>query len=182
MQDFYFAHPRTTAEVNKIHNSHFYGSVLWNLSSKDVVQLEKSWNVSVRRMFNLPRQTHCFLIEELSDQDHVRTLLARRFLNFIHAIRTSKKHALRSLLKVVEFDTLSVTGSNLRRIMLKTDIQDVRRLKPSDVRVKYRNLPENEKYRVGFIKELIDVKNNQLEVIGFDDEELEAILQHLCVS
>ena len=99
-----------------------------------------------------------------------------------HAIRTSKKHALRSLQKVAEYDTLSVTGSNLRRIMLKTDIQDVRRLKPNDVKVKYRNLPENEKYRVGFIKELIDVKNNQLEVIGFDDEELEAILQHLCVS
>ena len=148
--------------MNNIYNSHFYGSLLW-----------KSWNVSVRRMFNLQRETHCFLIEELSGQDHVRTLLAKRFLNFIHAIRTSKKHALRSLLKVVEYDTLSVTGSNLRRIMLKTDIQDMRRLKPSDVKVKY---------RVGLIKELIDVKKNQLEVIGFDYEELEAILQHLCVS
>ena len=58
----------------------------------------------------------------------------------------------------------------------------MRRLQPSDVKAKYRNLPENEKYRVGFIKELIDVKINQLEVTGFDDEELEAILQHLCVS
>ena len=66
--------------------------------------------------------------------------------------------------------------------MLETDIHDVRYLKPSDVKVKYRNPPENEKYRVEFIKELIDVKNNQLEVIGFDDEELEAILQHLSVS
>ena len=182
LQEFYFAHPRTTAEVNKIYNSHFYGSVLWNLSSKDVVKLEKSWNVSVRRMFNLPRETHCFLIEELSKQDHVRTLLAKRFLNFIHAVRTSKKLVLRSLLKVIEYDTLSVTGNNLRRIMLETYIPDVRRLKPSHVKVKYRNLPENEKYRVGFINELIDMKNNQLEVIGFDEEELEAIFQHLCVS
>ena len=66
--------------------------------------------------------------------------------------------------------------------MLETDIHDVRRLKPSHVKVKYRNLPENEKYRVGFINELIDMKNNQLEVIGFDEEELEAIFQHLCVS
>jgi hypothetical protein len=73
------------------------------------------------------------------------------------------------------------THPHARRIMLKTDIQDVRRLKPRDVKEKYRNLPDNEKYRVGFIKELIDVKNNQLEVIRFDDEELEAILQYLCV-
>ena len=66
--------------------------------------------------------------------------------------------------------------------MLQTDVQDVKILKPSDVKTKYRILPEYGKYRVGFIKEIVDVKNNQLEVEGFDDEELEAILQHLCVS
>ena len=62
------------------------------------------------------------------------------------------------------------------------NVQDVRNLKPSDVKKKYRILPENEKFRVGFIKEIVDVRNNQLEVEGFDDDEIEAILQHLCVS
>ena len=66
--------------------------------------------------------------------------------------------------------------------MLQTEVQDVRNLKPSDVKTKYRVLPENEKYRVGFIKEIVDVRNNQLVVEGFDDDELETILQHLCVS
>jgi hypothetical protein len=182
LQEFYFAHPRTTSAVNKIHNSHFYGSVLWNLSANEVVKLEKTWNVSIRRMFNLPRETHCYLIEEISDQDHIQTLLAKRFLNFINSIRKSKKHALRNLLRVIEYDTLSVTGRNLRTILLQTDVQDVRNLKPSDVKKKYRILPENEKFRVGFIKEIVDVRNNQLEVEGFDDDEIEAILQHLCVS
>ena len=70
----------------------------------------------------------------------------------------------------------------LEKILLQTEVQDVRNLKPSDVKNKYRILPENEKYRVGFIKEIVDVRNNQLEVEGFDDDEIEAILQHLCVS
>ena len=83
LQEFSFAHPRTISEVQMIQNSHFYGSVLWNLSSKEVGQLEKSWNVSVRRMFDLPRETHCYLIEGVSEQEHVRILLAKRFLNFI---------------------------------------------------------------------------------------------------
>ena len=96
IQEFSFAHPRTTAEVNRIQNSHFYGSVLWNLSSKEAAKLEKSWNVSIRRMFNLPRETHCYLIESVSNQEHVRTLLAKRFLNFVQSIRTSKKHVLRN--------------------------------------------------------------------------------------
>ena len=46
----------------------------------------------------------------------------------------------------------------------------------------YRILPENEKYRDGFIKEIVDVRKHQLEVEGFDDDEFEAIFQHLCVS
>jgi hypothetical protein len=104
------------------------------------------------------------------------------FLNFVQAIRTSKKQALRRLLRVVECDTLSVTGRNLRSILLQTEVQNVRNLKASDIIEKYRTPPRSEEYRVGFIKELIDVKNNQLEVNGFNCDELEEILQHLCVS
>ena len=152
------------------------------MSSQEAGQLEKSWNVSIRIMFNLPRETHCYLIEEVSEQLHVKTILVRRFLNFIQAVRSSKKKALRDLLKVVELDTQSVTGRNLRNILIQTDVHDVRKLEASDYKVNYRTVPSNEEYRVEFIKELIDVNNNQLEVPGFDDDELEDILQYLCVS
>ena len=182
IQEFHFAHPSTLAEVNKIENSHFYGSVLWNLSSKEVVKLEKSWNVSIRRMFNLPRETHCYLVEPISDQPHVRTLLARRFLTFIQAIRRSKKCAIRSLLRVIQYDTRSVTGNNLRSILRKTKVEDVKNLKSSDVTGKYRDAPASEQYRVGFIKEIIAVRNNILEMADFSAEEIDDILLHLCVS
>ena len=39
IQEFHFAHPKTINQVNSIKNSHFYGSVLWNLSSKWVEKL-----------------------------------------------------------------------------------------------------------------------------------------------
>ena len=182
IQEFHFAHPRTLAEVNMISNSHFYGSVLWNLSSKHVDKIEKSWNVSVRRMFNLPWQTHCYLVEPVSDQPHVRTLLERRFLNFIKAIRISKKVVLKSLLKVIEFDARFVTGKNLRRLMLKSKIQNIQKLMPIDLPAKYRPIPDEEEFRVGFIKEIINIKNNSTELRGFHHDELEELLEHLCVS
>ena len=56
IQEFNFAHPKTRSEVDRIENSHFYRAVLWNLASKKAVSLEKSWNVSLRRMFSLPRE------------------------------------------------------------------------------------------------------------------------------
>ena len=128
LQEFYFSHPKTKSKLMSIYNSHFYGSVLWSLGSKEVVQLEKSWNVSVRRAYNLPWQAHCYLVEAISDEPHLRTVLARRFLSFIESVRNSKKRALTQLLKVVEYDTMSVTGKNLRNILMRTDMSEVRRI------------------------------------------------------
>ena len=62
-QEFYFAHPESKVQVNQIYNSHFSGSSLWNLFSNEAEMLEKTWNVSIRQMFNLPRETHKFFIE-----------------------------------------------------------------------------------------------------------------------
>ena len=102
--------------------------------------------------------------------------------NFVQAIRSSKKSSLRDLLKVVEYDTRSVTGSNLRTILLKSSAQNIQQLSAHHVTAKYRDISGGEEFRVGFINEIIEVVNNNLEVTGFADEELQDILQHLCVS
>ena len=70
IQEFNLAHPRTINEIDKIQDSHFCGSVLWKLASQNVQKLEKTWNKSVRRMFDLPRETHCYLVEPLSETAH----------------------------------------------------------------------------------------------------------------
>ena len=170
------------SEVNKVMNSHFYGSVLWKLSSKSVQKLEKTWNVSFRRMFNLPWQTHCYLVEPVSQQAHARKLMAGRFLNFVQSIRRSKKIAIRNLLKVIEYDTKSVTGHNLRSLLLQSSVLDIQKLKASDVTSAYSSMSEEEQFRVGFINEIIDVMNNNLEIAGFTDDELGELLEFLCVS
>ena len=182
LQEFYFAHPSTIANVNMIKNSHFYGSVLWRIGSNYMDKFEKTWNVAFRRMFGLPYATHCYLVEPVSGQTHAKTLMARMFLTFIQTIRTSKKSSLRNLLKVIEYDTRSATGHNLRTILLKSNAHDITQLSTHHANNKYKPIPENENYRVGFIKEIIEVKNNSLEVAGFEADELEEILEHLCIS
>ena len=182
IQEFYFAHPKTIAHINAIQNSHFYGSVLWKVGSRPVEMLEKSWNVAIRRMFSLPVNTHRYLIEPISCMDHAITLIYRRFLSFIQSIRSSKKLCLRELLKVVEYDTRSVTGHNLRTLMLRENVHDIKGLRSEHVSRCYKEVPSNEEYRIAFIKELIEVRNDAVEVEGFDAEELEEILSYLCVS
>ena len=66
--------------------------------------------------------------------------------------------------------------------MLESGTFDIRNLRPKDAETSYFCVPEKEEYRIEFIKELIEVKNNELEVIGFDNQELDDILSYLCVS
>ena len=131
-QEFAFAHPRTKVLMNSIYNSHFSGSPLWDLFDTEAVQLENSWNVASRIMLGVPRETHRFLLEPLTETTHIRTLLAKRFLGFIDQIKKSHKVAARNLLEVIKYDTQSVTGNNLRQIMLLSDKFSVNNLSPSD--------------------------------------------------
>ena len=72
MQEFWFTHSSTKAFINRVYNSHFYGSVLWNLFEKEADMLYNTWSVSVRKMFGLDRCTHRYLIEPISDMQHIK--------------------------------------------------------------------------------------------------------------
>ena len=64
-QEFFFTHPDTKFEVNMIYNSHFSGSPLWDLFSREMEMLENSWNMSFRVMYGLPLQTHRYFVERI---------------------------------------------------------------------------------------------------------------------
>ena len=89
---------------------------------------------------------------------------------------------MRDLLRVVEYDTRSVTGHNLRTLMLRSNVNDIRALRSEHAVQSYKEVPLNEGYRIGFIKELIEVRHDAVEVDGFTAEELDEILSYLCVS
>ena len=50
-QEFYFSHPETKFEVNKIFNTNYTGSLLWNLFSDEAVKLESSYKENLRSSF-----------------------------------------------------------------------------------------------------------------------------------
>ena len=54
MQEFHMAHPDVKCRINRIYNSSFPGSVLYNLSSDSVRHMVSSWSMSVKQMWGLP--------------------------------------------------------------------------------------------------------------------------------
>ena len=91
MQEFHFAHPRTKVDINQIYNSHFTGSPLWDLFSRETDMLCNSWNKSVRIMFDIPLNTHRYFLEPLAGMQHLKFTLISRFLGFISQIERSHK-------------------------------------------------------------------------------------------
>ena len=172
---------------NRLHsaartNSHFTGSPLWNIFSKEAIQLE-NWNRSARLMCDLPLRTHRYLLEPITQVSHVKLLLAKQFLGFLSQIRKSPKLLPIELLDAVMYDVRSTTGYNLRRLMLLLNKTSVDEISVNDFKlIKYHPISEEDKWKISFINEITDVKFKQLDVDGFETEELEEILNFLCTS
>ena len=132
-QEFYFAHPKSKVKLNSIYNSHYTGCQLWNLFGNGALKYEGTYNRSVKIMFDLPYATHRFFIEHLTEKPHMKKTLIQRYLKFIKSMERSPKKSLQLLLNIAKNDVRSVTGSNLRQIMLLCEKNSVSDLGPLDV-------------------------------------------------
>ena len=134
-------------------------------------------------MFDLPRSCHNYFLEPITEGQHVKFTMMKRFINFTEKLKGSKKVVLKVLFKAIRKDTLSVTGNNLRNIMLLTGKHDVDCLLASDLDgMTFSQVPDSERWRLNFLSELIDLKNRECFVPGFTFHEYDEIVHYLCTS
>ena len=69
LQELHFANPLVKMKMFLIYTTSFYGSSLWNIFSGPCERLYTAWNISVRMAFDIPRETHRFFIEEISESE-----------------------------------------------------------------------------------------------------------------
>ena len=181
-QEFYFAHTDTLLHLNQVYNSDFSGSNVWDLFCKEQEMLENSYSTAVRLMLGVPRETHRYFIEPLSGRLHIKSELIKRFLSFISNIRRSKKTTLKYVLGMIEYDVRSVTGHNLLKIKERCNKETSRLISSQESVVPFRDIPNGEEWRIGLVKELIECKNNMVNVNGFKKDELDEILKWICTS
>jgi len=91
----------------------FYGSSIWDLSSQCVSKLYIAWNTEIRILFNVPRDTHRYLIESISECLHVNALLASWCVSLYKTIEASSKLCIRFLSNLCKYDLNSVLDRNL---------------------------------------------------------------------
>ena len=134
-------------------------------------------------MWDIPRETHRYFLEPISEQKHVRFILYKRFLKFIKQIENSSKLAIKSLLKICKNDCRSITGKNLRRLMLMCDKDNIDHLKESDIDgLEYSPIPETETWRMNLLPELLSTRSSNTEIPGFTDKEITDLVCLVCTS
>ena len=134
-------------------------------------------------MADLPYATHRNLVGYIAGCP-MRMKIIKNYLGFIRRVKESPKYVMRHLLDLASNDVKSVTGSNLRNILLQTKVMKVKDLHPNVVEnIQYHHLGESQMWRVEVIRELLDIKYGNLSLPdGWTESDMQDILNITCTK
>ena len=160
------------------------GSNTWDILSPDCEKLYRSYNVAIRSIFDLDQTTHRYMIEPLSNYNHLRTLLAARYVSFHDTLRNTRKTPVSFLTRLYERDHRTVMGKTLATLAKECEMSDICGLKPSVLKkcMIYMTLHEDQKWRVGVGLELLQNYHGSLDIPGFSREEVKSMLDFICTT
>ena len=81
--------------------------------------------MALRRIWNLPNNTHCDLLPLISSQVPIDIQLKCRFLKFYRSLLESDNNLIRYMCKFMTFSYNSVMSNNLNQILYDLDIDIV---------------------------------------------------------
>ena len=138
----------------------------------------------MRDAFNLPRLSHRYLIEEISEHLHLKVMLSSRFYGFHQSLMKCQKVGVRYLCSLSTNNCRTVHCKNLHSICeavnSTVDSLTQGRIKKE---MKFFEAPEDQYWKVAVIKDLMEAEWNNDELIELlEDENPRNIISHLTVS
>ena len=182
LQEFSFCDPSVKLRIFNIYATSFYGSGLWDLASKEVDKIYKSWNVAVRMAFGVPPMTHRYLVEHISKVPHVKTMLASRYANFVNILLRSCKPEVALLASLSFEDNRTVMGKTVSRLKKEIIPYEIsaRNIKK---KLRYFPVPAEEEWRLPVLDELVAVEaGNSIMTEDFSKEDIKSMISALCTA
>ena len=141
----------------------FYGSQMWRLSCNGIAQLCTSWQVAIRRLLHLPRNSHRWALGPLINCSHIRTQLELRTLSFIFKFAASKNVLVNSIFNVAISDARSDLGFNIAHFRSKYQIFSFNCIVASSkiiVNSSFNVINADQQARVNAARELLACRDN----------------------
>ena len=187
LEEFSKTNPEVQTKLTSLYHSSCYGSNTWNLYGEWPRKLLTSWNVNLKLIWQLPHETHRYFFEHLTECRHLKILLIKRFLKFVSSIIEGNKSSCKLLLRTICGNSNSTTGKNIRNIEIEAgmrlEVESLNvKIKTACKKIQFAVIEEDQMWRIGAVKELSQIKSSHLHLEGFTSEEVQTMLQFICVS
>ena len=184
LQEFYYAAPCVLLKLVTAYCCNIYGSNIWDLFSADCQRLYKSYNVTLRTIFSLPRTTHKYLLESLTEIPHLFVQLISRYVTFAKSLLKSNSFEVRFLARFCLSDVRTTLGRSMRNIAGLCNVKDVLLLSAALVKkkVSYAQIDPSDEWRIGIRDEMVQMGNGDSPGCGLTNDEIDEILQYVCTS
>ena len=162
----------------------FYGSNLSDLQSTAIRDLDKAWRVCSRRLLGVSERTHCNLIPSLMSTLSPSKEIMNRMLSFFKSGYAHSSKTITFYFKNCLLNKESIMYKNLSVMsqVLDLNFNHLLVVTKKEIKRKLMNIDESqEKWRVKFIKEAIDCKENFLHC-NFNSIQLKTVLDSLCID
>ena len=141
-------------------------------------------------MFDLHRETSCWLVESLINGRHAKQMIFSRFIKFINGLLNNRRTIVQSLGRLVCNDIRSLTGMNLHTIKNETG-KIIRLSITSHTELKswlVYDITVGQEWRLPLMISLLEIRDSNWEVL-FDDEEeghgqniIQIFLDSICIN
>ena len=144
-----------------------------------------SWNKAVRRVLGIPYRTHTSLLPYLIENPSFRKQHTSRYIKFYNSLLMSDNDSVKYIAECAYVNVASVLGIN--RVHCQSTYGTISR--PAVANTNYRPLLRKPgsiheslecENRAAQITQLIGVKEGTVLLPGFDDEEVDGLLDMLC--
>jgi hypothetical protein len=107
---------------------HLYGTASWILEDSSIRTFITAWNICIRKMWGLCRNTHRNLLPEICQCDPVEYQIWNRFAGLFKACKNRKNRLMNSVTDIFLEDQRSIVCRNIYSIATKcgVDVADIR--------------------------------------------------------
>ena len=137
----------------------------------------------VRTTFSLPRDSHRYFIEPVSESSHVKVLLASRLVKFHKMMLQSKRSSIALLATMNEKDSRTRHGNNLLNIAKDSDT-GLENLTSQLIKekIKFVHVPEQDEWKIPIVNEVLKVQSDCLTLSEFDKNDMKDMIKMLTTS
>ena len=153
----------------------YYGAPLWLLNSNEVEAVCVAWRKALRNVWKLHPQSHCNIVSALAGIP-LKVSLKLRFLKFFNNCTKSKNAVAKSIAAMCISNPTSCAGRNYRYLLDNNGVLKVTEL------YDWQNMLHDMTDSLNVLREMIDVRDGFKNCMYFNIEEVNYVIEDICVN